>query len=82
MLMTRFSYSDFTFLTSASSSAVFSFSSLNRWYKRPSFDSRFTRTALRVVEQAVGERWDGSPLPDKDAGKNPAAVALGKLDVS
>ena len=22
---------------------------------------------------------DGSPLPDKDAGKNPAAVALGKL---
>lgn len=39
----------------------------------------FTRTALRVVEQAIGEQLDGSPLPDKDAGKNPAAVALGKL---
>ena len=35
--------------------------------------------ARRVVEQAIGERLDGSPLPDKDAGKNPAAVALGKL---
>ena len=23
--------------------------------------------------------YDGSPLPDKDAGKNPHAVALGKL---
>lgn len=42
-------------------------------------DHDFTRTALRVVEQAIGEQWDGSPLPDKDAGKNPAAVALGKL---
>lgn len=31
------------------------------------------------MEQAIGEQWDGSPLPDKDAGKNPAAVALGKL---
>lgn len=35
--------------------------------------------ARRVVEQAIGEQLDGSPLPDKDAGKNPAAVALGKL---
>ena len=35
--------------------------------------------ARRVVEQAIGEQMDGSPLPDKDAGKNPAAVALGKL---
>jgi hypothetical protein len=39
----------------------------------------FTRNALRVVEQAIGEQWDGSPLPDPHAGKNPAAVALGKL---
>jgi hypothetical protein len=39
----------------------------------------FTTIARRVVEQAIGERLDGSPLPDKDAGKNPAAVALGKL---
>jgi hypothetical protein len=32
-----------------------------------------------VVEQAIGERLDGSPLSDKNAGKNPHAVALGKL---
>jgi hypothetical protein len=42
-------------------------------------DHDFTTVALRAVEQAIGEMWDGSPLPDKDAGKNPAAVALGKL---
>jgi len=32
-----------------------------------------------VVEQAIGEKLDGSPLDDPNAGKNPAAVALGKL---
>jgi len=32
-----------------------------------------------VVEQAIGEQMDGSPLEDPDAGKNPAAVALSKL---
>jgi hypothetical protein len=31
------------------------------------------------VEQAIGEKLDGSPLPDKNAGKNPAAVTLGEL---
>ena len=36
-------------------------------------------TARHVVEQAIGEQMDGSPLPDPNAGKNPAAVALGKL---
>jgi len=46
---------------------------------RSSKDHDFTRAALRTVEQTIGEKWDGSPLPDKDAGKNPAAVALGKL---
>ena len=46
---------------------------------RSSKDHDFTRTALRVVEQAIGEQWDGSPLPDTNTGKNPAAVALGKL---
>lgn len=46
---------------------------------RSSKDRDFTRNALRAVEQTIGEQWDGSPLPDKDAGKNPAAVALGKL---
>jgi hypothetical protein len=39
----------------------------------------FTVVARRVVEQAIGEKLDGSPLDDPDAGKNPAAVALGKL---
>lgn len=39
----------------------------------------FTTIARRVVEQAIGEKLDGSPLDDPHAGKNPAAVALGKL---
>jgi hypothetical protein len=42
-------------------------------------DHDFATVARRVVEQAIGETLDGQPLPDKDAGKNPAAVALGKL---
>jgi hypothetical protein len=33
----------------------------------------------RVVEQAIGEKLDGTPLDDPNVGKNPAAVALGKL---
>jgi hypothetical protein len=44
---------------------------------RSSKDHDFTRSALRAVEQAIGEQWDGSPLPKSE--KNPAAVALGKL---
>lgn len=47
--------------------------------KREGTEHDFTTVARRVVEQAIGERLDGSPLTDKDAGKNPAAVALGKL---
>lgn len=39
----------------------------------------FTVIARSVVEQAIGEKLDGSPLEEKDAGKNPAAVALGRL---
>lgn len=35
--------------------------------------------ALYIVEQTIGEKMDGSPLPDPNSGKNPAAVALGKL---
>lgn len=34
--------------------------------------------ARRVVEEAIGE-LRGEPLDDPNAGKNPAAVALGKL---
>ena len=47
--------------------------------KRTGTEHDFMTVARRVVEQAIGEQMDGSPLPDKDAGKNPAAVALGKL---
>ena len=32
-----------------------------------------------MVEQAIGEKLSGEPLDDPNAGKNPAAVALGKL---
>jgi hypothetical protein len=42
----------------------------------------FFANARRVVEQAIGEQMDGSPLPDQDAGKNPAAIALSKLGAS
>jgi hypothetical protein len=46
---------------------------------RSSKDHDFTMVARRVVEQAIGEKLDGTPLDDPYAGKNPAAVALGKL---
>ena len=39
----------------------------------------FMAVARRTVEQAIGEKLDGSPLDDPNAGKNPAAVALGRL---
>jgi hypothetical protein len=42
----------------------------------------FFANARRVVEQAIGEQMDGSPLVDPDAGKNPAALALSKLGAS
>ena len=47
--------------------------------KREGTAHDFTITARRVVEQAIGEKLTGEPLDDPDAGKNPAAVALGKL---
>jgi hypothetical protein len=49
--------------------------------KRPgtSKDHDFTTVARRVVEQAIGEKLSGEPLDDPAAGKNPHAVALGKL---
>ncbi len=46
---------------------------------RSSKDHDFATVARGIVERAIGERLDGSPLPEPDAGKNPAAVALGKL---
>ncbi|MQA30287.1 MAG: hypothetical protein GEU82_10680 [Luteitalea sp.] len=43
----------------------------------------FTAVARRVVEQAIGERLDGSPLPPEPPDtRNPAAVALSKLGAS
>ena len=45
--------------------------------KREGTPHDFTVTARRVVEQAIGEQLDGSPLPGDT--RNPAAVALGKL---
>ncbi|HEX4232585.1 MAG TPA: hypothetical protein VHZ07_28245 [Bryobacteraceae bacterium] len=32
-----------------------------------------------MVEQAIGEHLDGTPLEDPNEGKNPHAVALGRL---
>jgi hypothetical protein len=46
---------------------------------RSSTDRDFAVNAFRVIEQAIGERVDGTPLEDPNAGKNPAAVALGRL---
>ena len=42
-------------------------------------DHDFATNARRVVEQAIGEKLTGEPLEDPNAGKNPAAVALGRL---
>jgi hypothetical protein len=42
-------------------------------------DHDFATVARRVVEQAIGEHLDGTPLDDPNKGKNPHAVALGKL---
>ncbi|OLC36107.1 MAG: hypothetical protein AUG08_01190 [Acidobacteria bacterium 13_1_20CM_2_55_15] len=39
----------------------------------------FMTVAKHVVEQAIGEKLDGSPLEDPNAGKNPHAVALGRM---
>lgn len=38
----------------------------------------FASNALRVVERAIGEHMDGTPLEDPNAGKNPTSVAIGK----
>jgi hypothetical protein len=42
-------------------------------------DHDFVTNARRVVEQAIGEHLDGTPLEDPNAGKNPATVALGRI---
>ena len=41
------------------------------------------QVARRVVEEAIGEHLDGSPLPESEPDtRNPAAVALSKLGAS
>jgi hypothetical protein len=47
--------------------------------KRSGKDHDFATIARNVVERAIGEKLDGTPLEDTAADKNPAAVALGKL---
>lgn len=47
--------------------------------RRSSTERDFTVAARHVVEQAIGERLDGTPLPDPNEGKNPHAVALGRM---
>jgi hypothetical protein len=59
----------------------------NSWHhvfmpSRASKGRDFFANARRVVEQAIGEHMDGTPLEDPDAGKNPAALALSKLGAS
>lgn len=46
--------------------------------KRSSKDHDFATVARRVVEQAIGEKLDGSPLDDPNAGKSAAAISRGK----
>lgn len=46
---------------------------------RSSKDHDFVTVARSVVEQAIGEHLDGTPLENPDEGKNPHAVALGRM---
>jgi hypothetical protein len=49
---------------------------------RSSKDRDFTTVARRVVEQAIGEHLDGTPLEEVSSEpktKNPHAVALGRM---
>jgi hypothetical protein len=41
-------------------------------------DRDFFVNARRVVEQAIGEQMDGSPLPNANAGKDAKAIARGR----
>jgi hypothetical protein len=42
-------------------------------------DHDFATVARRVVEQAIGEKLDGTSLENPDKDKNPHAVALGRM---
>jgi hypothetical protein len=45
--------------------------------KKRTGDRDFSAIALHVVEQTIGEKLDGSPLEDPNAGKDRHAMALG-----
>jgi hypothetical protein len=48
--------------------------------KRPAAKRDFMEVARGIVEQAIGEKMDGSPLPNPPEDKrNPHAVALGSM---
>ena len=47
--------------------------------KRRSLELALAVNAARMVDQPVGERAGDGPRPDPNEGKNPHAVALGKL---
>lgn len=46
---------------------------------RSSKDHDFVTVARSIAEQAFGEHLDGAPLQNPDLGKNPHAVALGRM---
>lgn len=47
--------------------------------KRSGDKMDFMQAARKVVEQAIGEQMDGSPLEKIEDTRNPHAVALGKI---
>jgi hypothetical protein len=56
---------------------------VNPWHrgimpKRSSPKRDFMEVGRAIVEQAIGEQMDGSPLPEPDT-RNPHAVALGSI---
>jgi len=46
---------------------------------RSSKDHDFAVNSRRIVGEAIGEHLDGTPLENPNEGKNPHAVALGRL---
>jgi hypothetical protein len=56
---------------------------LNPWHdalmpKKSGEKRDFTQVAREIVEQAIGEKMDGSPLDQSIDSRNPHAVALGR----
>jgi hypothetical protein len=47
--------------------------------KRSGEKRDFMQAAREIVEKAIGEKMDGSPLDTIEDSRNPHAVALGKI---